>query len=113
MSEATKTEKTTEVKSVLSPTDMARRLCEAHWQLHAEGKTEFDGLASWVLNRALRQRFPDLNTQGVKDACQPLIDDGTAFTIKVRGGVLYKQNKDGKGSAQDQQVNDLLSKAGL
>lgn len=87
-------------------TATAWKLMQAHWAKAKRGETPFKGLASFVLNPALRQVHPEVD---VKTACAPIVEAGLAHTRPCKGGVLYFEGKGVKAQA----VEDLLKDAGL
>lgn len=88
------------------PTGFVWAMLKTHFAGHKAGRKEFAGLASWIINAALRSRFPGCD---VRLACQPLLEMRVVHVRPTRGGVIYHEGA-GRGI---QEANDLIKEAGL
>lgn len=82
---------------------------QAHFAKFKAGKTEYRGLASFILNPALRKLHPGCD---VKAVCQPIIDAKLVHTRPISKGVLYFEGE-GEVDKRTAEVNDLIQEAGL
>ena len=88
------------------PTGVAWKLMKTQFEKHKSGQTPYAGLASFVLNPALRKMFPNCDVRAV---CQPLVDGQHVHIRPVKGGVIYLPGP-GRGIAE---ADALLKDAGI
>lgn len=95
--------------STSEPTGLAWVLMKTHFASHKSGKTEYAGLASWVLNSAIRKKFPNCD---VKAACAPLIEMNVVHIRPTKGGVIYHEGA-GREAKTSKEADELLRDAGI